>query len=111
MKTTHTNETKHTPGPWETARSHSGRNIYKQTQRDFDTKETRMLAFLVRNEDYFPVEESDANARLMASAPELLAALELALATIERLDVKHGPFSSTQGTRDVVSAAIARATS
>jgi hypothetical protein len=76
MKTTHTNETKHTPGPWETARSHSGRNIYKQTQRDFDTKETRMLAFLVRNEDYFPVEESDANARLIAAAPELLAALE-----------------------------------
>ncbi len=34
-----------------------------------------MLCFIVRNEDYFPVEESDANARLIAAAPELLAAL------------------------------------
>ena len=31
-----------------------------------------MLCFMVRNEDYFPVEESDANARLIAAAPDLL---------------------------------------
>jgi len=39
-----------------------------------------MLCFIVRNEDYFPVEESDANARLIAAAPELLAALQLVYA-------------------------------
>lgn len=68
-------ETKHTPGPWMTQRSHSGRTIYAETQRDFEIKETRILAFMVRNEAQFPVEQSDANARLIAAAPELLAAL------------------------------------
>lgn len=62
----------HTLGPWQTKRSHSGRVIYKETQRDFETKQTRMLAFMVRNEDLFPVEESDANAYLIAAAPDLL---------------------------------------
>jgi hypothetical protein len=33
-------------------------------------------------------------------------ALELAKATIERLTVKHGPFSSTQGTLDVIDQAL-----
>ena len=53
--------------------------------------------------------EGDANARLIAAAPELLAALELAQATIERLSPAR-PFDSTQGTRDVIRLAIAKAT-
>ena len=65
----------HTPGPWKTQRVHSGRIIYNETQRGFETKETRTLAFLVRNEAQFPVEQSDANGRLMAAAPDMLAAL------------------------------------
>jgi hypothetical protein len=72
MKTQNT----HTPGPWESERAHSGRVIYKEIQRDFETKETRMLAFMVRNGDQFPVEESDANASLIAASPDLLTALE-----------------------------------
>ncbi len=50
-----------------------------------------------------------ANANLFASAPDLLNALQIAKATIERLTVKHGPFSSTQGTLDVIGSAIQRA--
>jgi len=57
-----------------------------------------------------PFAEKEANARLIAAAPELLAALEMALATVERLTVQHGPFSSTQGTQAVIRAAIERAT-
>jgi len=53
--------------------------------------------------------ELDANAHLIASAPELYEALELALATIERLAVRHGPFCSADGTMDVVRAALAKA--
>lgn len=50
-----------------------------------------------------------ANAHLIAAAPDLLEALELAVATIDRLGVQHGPFNSAQGTLDVARAAIAKA--
>lgn len=40
---------------------------------------------------------------------ELLAALELALATIERLRPSSRGFDSTRGTKDVICAAIAKA--
>jgi hypothetical protein len=51
-----------------------------------------------------------ANARLIAAAPELLEALELAVATIRRLEHRHGPFSSSDGTLNVAADAIAKAT-
>lgn len=51
-----------------------------------------------------------ANARLIASAPELLAALQVAVATIERLATVRNGFSSANGTLDVARAAIAKAT-
>lgn len=47
------------------------------------------------------------DARLIAAAPELLNALEMAEATIVRLE-RHAP-GSAQGTLDVVRAAIAKA--
>ena len=65
----------YTPGEWKTERSHSGRIIYSETQRDFDTKERRILAFLTRNEAQFPVEQADCNGKLMAASPALLSAL------------------------------------
>ena len=39
---------------------------------------------------------------------ELVKALELAQATIERLTVRHGPFASTDGTQSVIRAALAK---
>lgn len=58
--------------------------------------------------------EVEANADLIVRAvnshAELVAALELAQATIERLTVRRGPFSSTDGTQDVIRAALANAT-
>ena len=76
MKTETTRKAQHTPGPWKTQRAHSGRIVYKETQRNFETNETRILAFLVRNEAQFPVEDSDANGHLIAAAPDLLAFAE-----------------------------------
>lgn len=76
MKTQTKHTVQHSSGTWMTERANSGRIIYTETQRDFETKEVRTLAFLVRNEAQFPVEQADANGRLMAAAPDLLAALE-----------------------------------
>ena len=96
----------YTPGPWRTQRVHSGRVIYTETQRNFETKETRTLAFLVRNEAQFPVEQSDANGRLMAAAPDLLAALyasEIALRSVLHYNVQ------VDATFEQVRAAISKA--
>ncbi len=81
-----TENTQHTPGPWKTQRAHSGRIVYKETQRNFETNETRILAFLVRNEAQFPVEDSDANGHLIAAAPDLLSAAINALALLAQID-------------------------
>ncbi len=49
----------------------------------------------------------DADARLIAAAPELLAALEIAEATLNRLAPDGS--RATQGTRDIICAAITKA--
>jgi hypothetical protein len=74
-------------------------------------------AFLNNGPDYFVVTNGTWGARKIACLDEpsaetvrdLLAALELANATIKRLEAKHGGFSSVQGTLDVADAAIAKA--
>lgn len=53
--------------------------------------------------------DAAANAALIAAAPELYAALELAVATIERLAQRHGPFSSADGTLVVARSALGKA--
>lgn len=63
----------HTPGPWKSGKGLT--SIYRERQKDFDTKEFHLVAIVTRNEDYMPNEQSDANARLIASAPDLLAGL------------------------------------
>lgn len=47
------------------------------------------------------------NRRTLATNTKLREALELAQATIERLAEKHGPFTSAQGTVEVINAALA----
>lgn len=63
--------------------------------------------------DEMPTDTQSANAEFIAKAcnahEELLCACKVALATVERLEVKHGPFSSVQGTKDVLNAAIQKA--
>lgn len=58
-------------------------------------------------------EEFEANKAFIVAAcnshAELVEALTLAQATIERLTVRHGPFSSTDGTLDAIKAALQKA--
>lgn len=91
----------HSPGPWESRPTHFGHSI---TAPDMDEREMRgatriMVADVAQ----------DANARLIATAPELLAALETTVSVIEQLV----PEPSALGVADVVlyqaRAAIAKA--
>ena len=90
--------TKHTPGPWGVR---IGGDAYTVEAADSLT-----VAWVTRRRDK---PETRLNACLMGSAPDLLAALEMAVATIERIAPKHGPFSSVDGTLSVARAAIAKA--
>jgi hypothetical protein len=98
-------KTKHTPGPW---KFHKGRGIdprfHVQTVGGYQISETPKNGIACGIES-----ANEANARLIAAAPDLLNALELALATIQRL-APPKPYDHTQGTRDVINAAIAKAT-
>ncbi len=88
----------HTPGPW--AVSLAGKSVYgPQVETSYDGSK-----FCPRICD---CAYSDADARLISAAPEMLLALELAEATIMRLD-RHAP-GAQQGTLDVVRAAVNKA--
>ncbi len=94
----------HTPGPWQ-----------MDYDRNFDRYNLRgrysFGHFQGWSADGVTTEAEDkANARLIAAAPDLLNALELAVATIERLAPDHHGFNSAKGTLDVACAAIAKAT-
>lgn len=79
-------------------------------KRDMRLAVVHTLADGKRNDELLI--ESEANARLIAAAPELLHALETAQATIERL--QHAPGSANRtlldGTLYVIKAAISKAT-
>jgi hypothetical protein len=66
----------HTPGPWTLGKRETGGQWIDAEG------ETRPIALAFRN---FPTETDDANARLIAAAPNLLAALEAIVRQAEPL--------------------------
>ena len=80
-------ETKHTPGPWSVGDSIDGATVHNESEL--------MVAFC-RNLA-FDLGECAANARLIAAAPELLEACQLALDSDDR------------GVKDVLRTALAKA--
>lgn len=91
------NTNTYTPGPWSASRDavppgHTQITVYEER-----TGQRVATAF-----------EREANAQLIAAAPELLNALEVAQATIERLH-RHAP-GSANGTLGLIKDAIAKAT-
>jgi len=93
-----TNETKHTPGPW-------GVWSIGGSQVITDNAMGRHLAKIING-----APEHEANARLIAAAPELLEALELALQGLDIAATKQLPeFIGFVLTADKARAAIAKA--
>ena len=71
MNKTKRNETKHTPGPWSVEKSNLGPEIWNQN--------TRVARVNINHEYHADMVDDQANARLIAAAPELLEALEAIL--------------------------------
>ena len=94
--------TAHTPGPWffrkEVTR---GQFVTDCVIRDENSTNGSYLAKVG------PC-NSEANAQLIAAAPDLLNALQIAEATIQRI-APDGE-RATQGTRDVITSALAKVT-
>lgn len=89
---------KHTPGPWEVV-GHGGLEVRSTPEQ-----------ILIAGCFYTGTNrrgQSKANARLISAAPKMLEALELAQATIVRLD--RGDHESAKETLNVIYAAIAHA--
>lgn len=101
-------QAKATPGPWE-ARCMGSEGYFVWKSGPINKEHYSLTP--VANCANMPFEISKANARLIAAAPETLNALELAVATIERLTMGHpAKIASVQGTLQVAHDAIARAT-
>ena len=101
MKTQTKQPTTHTAGPWK-PEPHCGNAasaVYIQ-QPDEASNGSWVVATC-----WGP--EREANARLIASAPDLLSALQDAVSTLERLDKHYNPNSAAM---HVYRAAISRAT-
>lgn len=81
----------HTAGPW---------RANENTVKDLDG---RTLGFSAASE--VGVEASEANARLMAAAPDLLAALKDALSAVEYYDEHEGAEETLKAVRAALSKA------
>ena len=98
-------ETKHTPGPWTLGKG-------KVTIRE--TRETGSKGFIARCHmpgewRYRSEEESEANARLIAAAPELMEALDTLTLVVGMTPIK-GNLEALQEAQDMARAAIKKAT-
>lgn len=92
--------TKFTPGPWHVQRGNSSNPMV-------GTDEVSIAEVL---DDVHPdTEQQEANARLIAAAPELLAACQMLLARIEQLQDQWGKEGFTDATARLLREAIAKA--
>ena len=77
---------KHTPGPWKFSGTAGLETVRTEESRHFVAWPT-----VTRDGQRMPSDEVEANARLIAAAPEMLAALEVARETIKTWHEIGGP--------------------
>ncbi len=65
----------HTPGPWEPRQNESGMFVTCVNEVHVDSDGDPSDICSIENEGYYGAEQAWANARLIAAAPDLLAAL------------------------------------
>ena len=97
-------KTKHTPGPWSGGDSDlqvSTLSVHGKTDGDHST-----VCRLVSPEHGMPIDEIMANARLIAAAPDMLEALQLASTML----ATGMPEYDARDAKEVIDAAIAKAT-
>lgn len=96
----------HTKGPW-TYNKHLAEDGDKETKMYGKSKHLHEPVCIIPHDDITDkgYEEVKANARLIAAAPELLEALQIALAKLEHLS----QFSDEGGDLSVIRHAIAKA--
>lgn len=108
---------KHTPGPWEVTRFGAIKSASPNTQVEYARGIGQPQIALVFVDDSRPEGERDANARVIAAAPDLLAALQALVAADGECwcSVNHdrdaGPLGPCElhGALEAARAAIAKA--
>jgi hypothetical protein len=83
-------ETKHTPGPWTLQELETHHNGYADWHTFAVRSPANVCLAIVGTVDHHEPERIPANARLMAAAPDLLEALDVALLHIERMVCESG---------------------
>lgn len=72
-------ETKHTPGPWDSFKAHDGKFLIHRRDSGYKS----LIGFTASSDSLGHGGSEEANARLIAAAPELLEALETAVAQFD----------------------------
>jgi hypothetical protein len=96
--------TQHTPGPWTISRD-TGSKGERYIWMDGDYFGGHAIATV---HDKVP-ESAEANARLLAAAPDLLAALQAILETLDNMTTSQFQHGADKPARDLARAAIAKA--
>lgn len=94
----------HTPGPWDV---YDGPNDKKELTVNYIDKSGQIIMVADCNSAYAPPKERDANARLIAAAPELLEACKAFLDMEIEIDMEY--HKAFKVVIDKVTAAIAKA--
>jgi len=100
----------HTPGPWKAVADPFHFATLSTVVGGGHAEKGLQRAMIVQVGGYAGWQEQEANARLIAAAPDLLAALEALVEGVDRLLGKPEPYECDDGALAAARAAILKAT-